>query len=335
MAFASFGVTQHGAAPNLGDLRTVLALTTRLVLFRAGPLLARPLVPGAVLPWSVVARTLIARPVVTWSIVSGSIVSGSIVSGPIIASARASVAFPPAITSTTVIPGSIIAGSVVPGTVIARPVVPRPVIPGPIIARALVARSIVSGPIVSGPIIARSVITRLPLAARPLLGVGRELAGLAIVCFWFALRLTALVLEVDVVARRELVSAQDLAGRAARLNRPQQAEIVFGVLQIVLAQHTVSGRVRVARELLVFLENELRIAAHLDPFGAVGIEGAVGVLCRLAASATITATAAVAPTLALHTFEISHILETVRLFPERLDRRFALSRFGPWPGRSC
>ena len=61
------------------------------------------------------------------------------------------------------------------------------------------------------------------------LGVGRVLAALA-----------ALVLEVDVVAGRELVAADDLADRPLRLHGAQDAEVVLGVLQVVLRQHAVA-----------------------------------------------------------------------------------------------
>jgi hypothetical protein len=60
----------------------------------------------------------------------------------------------------------------------------------------------------------------------------------------------------------------------------------------------------------------LRVAPHLHALGAVGIEGPVGVLRGLHI-APAAAAAPIAPTLALHTLEISHILKTVRLFPER------------------
>ena len=50
--------------------------------------------------------------------------------------------------------------------------------------------------------------------------------------------------------------------------------------------------------------------------------------------AAATATTAIAPTLALHTFEISHTLKTVRLFPERQFGGYALSLSGLRPGQN-
>src|SRR5690606_12638304 len=119
----------------------------------------------------------------------------------------------------------------------------------------------------------------------------------------------------DVEARRELVAAQDLARRALRLHGAQQAEIVLGVLQVVLGEDAVAGRAGVARQLLVLFEDVLRVAAHLHAVRAVGVESAVRVLLlRLAAAAG----AAITATLTLHTLEISLCAVTV------------LSRARPW-----
>ena len=96
--------------------------------------------------------------------------------------------------------------------------------------------------------------------------------------------------------------------RAQRLHGAHDAEIVLGVLQIVLGQHPVAGRLRVAGELLVLFVDVLGGAAHLDAVGAVGIERPVGVVLRLAASAP--AAAAVAVALTLHALEISHSFPT-------------------------
>jgi hypothetical protein len=57
---------------------------------------------------------------------------------------------------------------------------------------------------------------------------------------------------------------------------------------------------------MIFLIDALGGAADLDAFRPVGIEGAVSVVLRLAATATTAPAIAVAATLALHAFEISH-----------------------------
>ena len=328
MALAAVGVAQHGAVAHLHDIGPLLALTARFVAVLAGSLFAwavilGSLVPGSLVPGSLVSGPLVARPVIP----------GAVILGTVIASARAGIAFPPAVApavvvARTIITGPIITGPIITGSIITGPIITRPVVARAIITRPIITRPIITGPVVPRPVIARPLVTRLPLTARPLNTLRTKLSGFSVAGVGLALRLAALVFEVDVVARRKLVATQNLAGRPAGLNRPKQAEIVLGVLQIVLAEHSVAGRIRVARELLILLEDVLRIAAHLDPLGAVRIESAVGVLLWLAAAASAAASAAIAPTLALHTFEISHILETVRLFPERLDRRFALSRFG-------
>jgi hypothetical protein len=82
-----------------------------------------------------------------------------------------------------------------------------------------------------------------------------------------ALRLAALVLEIDVVAAGELVTAHDLAHRPARLDGAQKAEIVLGVLQVVLAENPVAGGVRVTRQLLVLLEDVLALPRTFTPSG--------------------------------------------------------------------
>ena len=133
----------------------------------------------------------------------------------------------------------------------------------------------------------------------------------------FGLRLGAFVLEIDVEARGEVVAAEDFAGRAGGLHGPQQAEIVFRVLQIVLSEHPVASRRGVTSELLVLLEDVLGVAADLGALGTVGIEGPVGVL-RLgfpppAAAAATAPAAAIAAALTLHSLEISHCLITVLL----------------------
>ena len=328
MALAAVGVAQHGAVAHLHDIGPLLALTARFVAVLAGSLFAWALVPGSLVPGSLVSGSLVSGSLVSGPLVARPVIPGAVILGTVIASARAGIAFPPAVAPAVIVARPIITGPIITGPVITDPVVSGSIIPGPVVARAIITGPIITGPVVPRPVIARPLVTRLPLTARPLNTLRTKLSGFSVAGVGLALRLAALVFEVDVVARRKLVATQNFAGRPAGLNRPKQAEIVLGVLQIVLAEHPVAGRIRVARELLILLEDVLRIAAHLDPLGTVRIESAVGVLLWLAAAASAAASAAIAPTLALHTFEISHILETVRLFPERLDRRFALSRFG-------
>src|SRR5206468_2735922 len=114
----------------------------------------------------------------------------------------------------------------------------------------------------------------------------------------------ALVLEVDVVARGEGVTPHDLAGGLVGLHRADDAEVMLGVLQVVLAEDPVAGGRRVARQLLVLLEHVLGVAADLDVVGPIGLERAVDVVLGLAAAAATAAATAVATpvaaTLPLH-----------------------------------
>ena len=79
---------------------------------------------------------------------------------------------------------------------------------------------------------------------------------------------------------------------------------MLSMLEEVLRQNPVTGRRRIARQLLVFFEYGLGIAARLDPFGPVGLKGPVGVL--LLGLAQVSAIAAIAATLAFHSFKVSH-----------------------------
>ena len=80
---------------------------------------------------------------------------------------------------------------------------------------------------------------------------------------------------------------------------------MLGVLQIVLGQNPVAAAGCVARQLLVFVEHVLGVAAHLDPLGTIGVERAVGVvLLWLVATA---AAAAIATALPFHALEVSHM----------------------------
>ena len=106
----------------------------------------------------------------------------------------------------------------------------------PIFPRAVVALTVITlGAVVALPVIALAVVTlprtlALPLLAVGSLGLGALLAALA-----------TLFLEVDVVAGRETVAANDLADWTLRLHGAQHAEVMLGVLQVVLGQHAVAG----------------------------------------------------------------------------------------------
>lgn len=116
-----------------------------------------------------------------------------------------------------------------------------------------------------------------------------------------------------------------------RLQRAKQPEIVFGVLEIVLRQDPIAGGAGVARQLLIAFEDVLGVATHLHVVGTVGLERAIGVLLRLAPAAAVAASAAaIATALTLHPLEISHMSESVRIFPRR-SRRSGLrpARSGP------
>ena len=190
--------------------------------------------------------------------------------------------------------------------------------------------------LVAGPVVALltvlllrlTALRRLPFAHLPLAGLPRlgRLAGFGGGQIGsLGLCLGAFVLEIDVEAGGKVVAAKNFAGRPGRLHGAQQAEIVFGVLEIVLSKNAVAGRRGVTGELLIFLEDVLGVATHFRPFGAVGIERPVGVLgLRLAAAATPAATAAIAAALTLHTFEISHYSITVWFFPRRSCSRGAV-----------
>ena len=335
MALAAVGVAQHMAAPRFDrsdgnrfafrSFIPVPAISAFPTWF--ADILARPLIPGA----------LFSRPLVLGALVLGALFHGALIPGPVVTRgvlaaviprpiipvARTIVALPPAITTAAAIrAGPVVARTIIPRAFVARTVIPgaiipRPILPGPILPRAFVA------------------IPRLPLST---IAVEAVIAGLDLTGARVHLHglLTALILEINVIARGELVSAQDLADRTVWLDGAKQAEVMLCVLEVVLPQDAIASGVRVARQLLVFFENVLRIAAHLDAFRAVGVEGAIGVLLWLTAAAgAATAATPVAPALALHTLEISHNSETVRLFPERLDGRLAFNRFGRRPVRSC
>ena len=240
---------------------------------------------------------------------------------------RAVVAVPsrkPVTVAGAIIAGAIIAGAIIAGTVVTWTVVTGSVVPRPVITRAVVTRTVIAGAIAAavavswavvaiavtpfkpvaaftGPIALEAVTLTLPLAVLTVLRLWLDFRG-----FNLDKRLgAALVLEIDVVAGSEGVAPDDVADRPGRLGGADQAEIMFGVLQIILRQHPVTAAGRVARQLLVLVKYVLSIAANLDPLGTIGIERTVGVvLLRFAAAA---ATAAITAALPFHTLEVSHI----------------------------
>lgn len=172
--------------------------------------------------------------------------------------------------------------------------------------------------------VAVTIAARLVLATLPALVLTRIMTRLLLTRLWslvlarllvadFGLlrlcRIVAvLIFEIDIEARRNRITSENFSRRTVRLNRPQEPEIVLGMLQIVFGQNPVTRRRRVTGQLLVLFEDVLRMAANLDPIRAVGFEGSVGVLLRLTTAAGIATAGPTAATLPLHSFEISHIL---------------------------
>ena len=117
-----------------------------------------------------------------------------------------------------------------------------------------------------------------------------------------------LVFEVDVEALVRQLARGDVGEGLLRLERPQHAIIVLGVLLVVFGQHPVAGGRGVARQLLIALVHGLRVAADLDVLGPlrvprtvrIGVVGVVGAAGLPVASA-----------LTLHALEVSHGTITV------------------------
>jgi len=235
------------------------------------PLFARAIIPGTIVAWAVVTRAIVPRTVISWSIIPRPVVAGPVITW-----------------------------AVVSGTVVAIAVVV--VVAGPITTAAVVAVALIAVVV---------VVAILPLAAILLATAFALVLGLALRLslglFHLGIGLgAALVFEVDVVARGEGVSADDVGDGAVRLGCADQAEIVFGVLQIVLGQNPVAATGRIPRQLLIFVKDMLGVAAHLDPLGTIGIERAVGIVL-LGLVAAAPATAAIATALPFHTLEVSHM----------------------------
>jgi len=124
-----------------------------------------------------------------------------------------------------------------------------------------------------------------------------------------ALLFTVFVFKIDVKARRNRITAQNFCRGPMRLNRPQDPEIVFSVLQIIFGQHPIARRGGVAGQLLVLFEDVLSMAPNLDPVGTIGFKRPISVLLRLAAAiAALGSPGSTTAALPLHSFEISHVL---------------------------
>lgn len=309
MALAAVGVAQHRAAAffDLGTLFADAVLTNTILtgspLFTLQAVLTgRPVFALR----AILARAVVAHPIFPRAFIARALITGTLITGTVVASA----VFPGPIVARTIIAGAIevaVAAFVAPAVALLAILVVE-------VARAVVTRAIITRPVFAGPIVAGPValpgraLSALGLGLRILLGFGGGLVG------GLRLGLGAFVLEVDVEAGGELVAAEEFRRGSVRLHGAQQAEVVFGVLQIVLGQNPVAAGRGVACELLVLFKAELGATAHLDPFGAIGIEGSVGVLL-LGLAPAATAAAAVTTALALHSLEISHYSITAWIVP--------------------
>ena len=298
----------------------------------------RPVLTGSVLTGPVVPGTIITGPIITVPIITGPVVIAGTLGPRLVATGcvatrlvATGLVIALGVSGTLVAPGTVAPALAVTAAAVAAVLaaitvfIARPVIA--LLAVALLAITLltVTGTVVallrprlvalavalcvSGTLVAAATV----LAGLPGLGGVAGLGGGRI--GGFGLGLGAFVLEIDVEAGGEVVAAKNLAGRPGWLHGPKQAEIVFGVLQVVLTEHPVTGRRGVAGELLVLFEDVLGVAADLRALGTVGVERPVGVLgLGLAAAAAATASAAaIATALTLHTLEISHYLITVLL----------------------
>jgi len=134
------------------------------------------------------------------------------------------------------------------------------------------------------------VLPALFITRRTLAAAFRGFAGLGLLFAFTALDRSPLVLKVDIVAGDELIAPDDFRKRPLGLHGSHQPEIVFGVLKVVFRQDPVARGLGVARQLLILFVNVLGGAPHLHALGAVGIEGAIGVVLRLAPTAATAAT---------------------------------------------
>ena len=232
----------------------------------------------------------------------------TVVAGAVVAEASLTIVLKALIARAIVVSGSVVSWPVIPGPVVSRPVVPESVIAGTIISRAVVSGPIVSGSVVPGSVERPTVGPILALLAlaslEPVMPIALRLGSLGLRRLG-GLGVGRLVLEIDVVARDELVAPDDLGQGPLRLHGAHHPEVMLGVLEVVLRHDAIAGGVGVAGELLVALVNVLGGAAHLDAIGAVGIEGAIGVVLGPSAP---TAAVPVTAALAFHSLEVSHFL---------------------------
>jgi hypothetical protein len=316
MALAAVGVPQHGRGTLLtgqgrglrldhrhrialnpfGSLGAFSPLRTIIpvIAVPTGTLVAGPIIAGSVVTRAIIARTLVPRAFISRSIVSGTIIAGPFVPGSVIPGTVIAIAVFPRRTFVT--------GAIIPGLIIPRTVIP--------LTPAIAARRIIVVVEVAVAIAIVPVIAVAPAIAIAGLGLGLFLAfGLGFCRIGCGGGLgTALVFEVDVEAGGKRIAAQDFRGGTLGLHGPNDPEIVFCVLQVVLSQNPVTCGCRIPGQLLVFFEDVLGVAADLDAVRTIGLKSPVGVL-RLRFAATTAA--AIAAALTLHTLEISHSLLTV------------------------
>lgn len=285
----------HGQGIALGAVLTVAAVFVAFAtgaIFSVGPrtvvalaIFARAVLARTFVPGTVITGTLVARAVVALTIFTGTIVTGVALALLILLTiARTIVAVAPTVAAAA-FEAIVAVVAIIAGAVVA------------LAALAVFARAFVTGTIVTPTFGARLLTLALVVVAVGVVGLARRL-GLG-----EGGRLgAALILEVD-LEPAEVLTADDLGGGFGRLHGAHDTEIMLGVLQVTLGEDPVASRRRVTGELLIFFENVLGVAAHLDAVGTVRIERPVRVLLlRLAA----TAAATIAAALALHTLEISH-----------------------------
>jgi hypothetical protein len=246
---------------------------------------------------------------------------GSLLAGLVAAFARAVFPVAAAVAVEAVAVAAFALRAVALRTVITRAVaLLLTVIAGTIITRTIIALAIVAGTVVLLAVAGFVAVARLAIIALALVVPLALVVALAFRAFAALVRgllfaaavvFRRLGLEVDVEAGGILVAAEDLRDRPVRLHGAKGAEVVFGVLQVVLREHPVAGRRRVAGELLVALEDGLGGAADLHIVRSVRLERAIGVVLGLAPAAT----AAIAAALTLHTLEISHICSCLFAWP--------------------
>ena len=111
---------------------------------------------------------------------------------------------------------------------------------------------------------------------------------------WYVVAADVAVAVVLLVAIAFIVAIELLRLRHLRLRRRDDAVVVLGVLEIILAGNPIAARLRVARELHVFLGHMQRGAANLH-VAAVALVRAlqgIGPLAVVAVAITHAATAA-------------------------------------------